>query len=285
MFSNYMFNGLYLNPAYAGSHDYWSANLLLRKQWVGFDGAPHSQFFTVDGPINHEKMGLAFILGNDEIGVTQKTRLYADYAYHATLGNGTLSFGLRGGVSYERAQFGELQVNDQSDPLYMNTATRSWLPNFGTGVYYYTSKFYLGLSVPHLLNYEENTNLSVASTMEGAPNQERHYFLNTGYVFHVNDWLDLKPNAMVRYAYQAPVQFDMNLNVLFKKVLWVGASYRFKESVTLLTSVELANRWRVGYAYDINVSKLASMNSGSHELMIAFAFNKEDLGIRSPRYF
>jgi type IX secretion system PorP/SprF family membrane protein len=152
MFSHYMFNGLFINPAYAGSKDFVSTTLIARKQWTGFEGAPSTQIASIHAPLNNRKMGLGAAISNDQIGITHQTDFYMSYAWHLPLENGKLSLGLNGGFSYFKSQLSDLSVWDPDDPIYQSNSLSNILPNFGAGAYYYSQHFYAGLSVPQLMS-------------------------------------------------------------------------------------------------------------------------------------
>lgn len=287
MISQYMFNGLYLNPAYCGTHDFTEVTGLYRQQWANFAGAPVSQILSADGAIKNKNMGLGGILTNDKIGVTTKTDLYGNYSYHIRTGEkGKLSFGVRGGFSYYRAMLTQLTVWDGNDQVFANNIKNKFLPNAGAGIYYYTKKFYAGVSSPNLINYDPNTFLTLGGMMQGAPNYIRHFYANTGYVFEVNENLHFKPNVLVKYVNNAPVQADFNLNVLINRMFWVGGSYRTGDGIVGLIEYQHDGNWRLGYAYDFAFTKMQNYSFGSHEVMFSYMFGKKEIAkIRSPRFF
>jgi type IX secretion system PorP/SprF family membrane protein len=286
MISQYMFNGLYLNPAYSGSHDYTEATGLYRNQWTGLAGAPVSQIISADGKIKNTKMGWGGILANDRIGVTYKTDLYGNYAYHLPMGKGKLSLGLRAGVSYYRALVTQLTVWDNGDQVFTNNIKSKYLPNAGGGLYYYTTKFFAGLSAPNLLNYDPNTFATLGNAVKGAPNYIRHAYLYSGYVIEASENLHFKPSVLVKYVKGAPVQADLNLNVLINRKFWVGGSYRTGDAIVGMVEYQHNGNWRIGYAYDFALTKLQKYNSGSHEIMFSYIFVKpEVMKIKSPRFF
>lgn len=286
MISQYMFNGLFLNPAYAGSHDYTEASALYRQQWATFKGAPVSQIASVDGRILSKNMGWGAILTNDRIGVTYKTDLYGNYAYHIkTSEKGKLSLGIRGGFSLYRALLSQLTVWDGNDQVFTNNISTKFLPNAGTGIYYYMPKFYAGLSCPNMLSYAPGTSVNLAAAFNDQPNLIRHYYFNTGYVYEVSDNLHIKPSVLVKYVKNAPVEADLNLNVLINRAFWVGASYRSGDGIVGLLEYQ-HNNWRLGYAYDFALTKMQKHSFGSHEIMFAYMFKpQETIKIKNPRFF
>lgn len=279
MYTQYMFNGLALNPAYAGSHDALSLTALGRIQWVGIEGAPDTQTFSAHSPIA-DRSSLGLFLIHDNIGVTNQYGVYGSYAYRIPMGSGSLSMGLQFGFNHYSMNLNQVTTKRPDQNFAMNDAG-GLLPNFGAGLYYSTERFYLGASVPHIL-----TNDFISSEVADAnARQFRHYFLTAGYVFDLGPSLKLKPNFLVKAVPGAPLAYDINANLLIKEVLWVGASYRVEDAVSFLVEMLLTPQLRLGYAYDYTTSELQNFNTGSHELMLNFRFAFDKSKIISPRYF
>jgi type IX secretion system PorP/SprF family membrane protein len=287
MISQYMFSGLFINPAYAGSHDFTEATALYRQQWTGMTGAPVSQIVSAEGHVKNTKIGWGGILTNDKIGVTYKTDLYGNYAYHLPAGKtGKLSMGVRAGFSYYRALLTQLTVWDENDQVFVNNVKSKVLPNAGAGLYYYTPNFFAGVAAPALLNYQPNTFVSMGTVIKESPNYVRHAYAYTGYVFEINEHLHLKPSALVKYVKNSPVQADLNLNLLINRAFWIGGSYRTGDGIVGIVEYQHDTRWRIGYAYDFSFTQLQKYSSGSHEIMFSYMFCKpETVKIRNPRFF
>jgi type IX secretion system PorP/SprF family membrane protein len=281
LFTQYMFNGLVINPAYAGSQDALSVTASARKQWVGMDGAPSTQTLTAHAPLKNEKVALGMTFINDNIAVTHQYGMNAIYAYRLNLKEGRrLSFGLQAGFTQFRSQYSQLATRTANDPSFVSDQVSGFLPNFGTGLYYSTNKFYFGLSVPHLLsNLLNDTTVAINSV------QRRHFILNSGYVFTLSHDLKLKPSILVKAIQGAPVQIDLNTNLLIREVLWVGVSYRSFSSLNFLTQVQITDQLRFGYSYDISVNKLSTLNRGSHEIILNYNFSFLKSKVVTPRYF
>ena len=276
LFTQYMFNGLAINPAYAGSHESMSVTALARKQWMGMEGAPATQTFSIHTPIPNEKVGLGLLLTHDNIGPAHQYSLKFAYAYRIPLGPGKISMGLQGGLVNYNTRFASLYLGPNvQDPSYAEDVNK-FLFDFGTGLYYYTDKFYLGASVPQLLSLETDDNFNLS----------RHYFLSSGYVFHINNSLKLKPNILLKAVQGAPVDVDLNTNLLINDVVWVGLSYRSFETLSALVELQLTDQLRFGYAYDFPAtSALGKFNSGSHEIMLNYRFTFYKSNVSTPRYF
>jgi type IX secretion system PorP/SprF family membrane protein len=277
MFTQYMFNGLALNPAYAGSHETVSITALARKQWTGLDGAPSTQTFSIHSPIVSQRMSLGLLVLHDNIGVTDQTGIYGSYAYRIPVNDrGKLAFGLQGGMSYYNAQFSKVSA---TDPTFANDV-REMSPTFGFGMYYHTDRFYVGVSVPQL------NESSFGTSNQDNKSIVRHYFASAGYVFDLSHSLKLKPNVLVKAVEGAPVEFDVNANLLIKEVVWVGVSWRSFDSVDALLQLQLAPQLQIGYAFDFaTTSELSQVNGGSHELMLNYRISVNRDRIVTPRYF
>ena len=279
MFTQYMFNGLAINPAYAGSQASLDLTALAREQWVGLEGAPSSQTFSAHTPLRNKKIALGFLLTRDKIGVSSQTGLYGVYAYRIKLKEGTLSAGLQLGFDSYRTSFSAVRVEDDQDQHFIRDDAQAFLPNVGTGVYYTTQRFYAGFSAPYLLN-----NLYPGAEQNRA-RQFRHWFASAGYVFDLNRELKLKPNVLVKAVQGAPVEVDINANLLIKETLWVGMSYRSFDALSWLVELQATPQFRLGYAYDMTVSPLKQTNSGSHELMLNYRLSFQKSKVITPRYF
>lgn len=284
MLSQYMFNGLFLNPAYAGSHPYFSSTLTFRKQWVNFDGAPQTAIAAVDGPIASEKMGIGLVIMNDQIGVTRQNDIYASYSYNIKVGKTSkLAFGLRAGVSQYKADLKSLQVWDTDDQVFSSNIASQLIPKFGFGMYLYDKKWYAGFSIPTLLAYQKDMTFNL--DVNRATFLNRHYYLTGGMVFEANEKIKLKPSVLFKYLPNAPFEADLNFSALFQDALWLGVSYRTGDALLGIIEYQTNNRFRVGYAYDLTLSRLRNYNSGSHEIMIGYDFGKDFIKVKTPRYF
>jgi type IX secretion system PorP/SprF family membrane protein len=279
MFTQYMFNGLALNPAYAGSHETISMTALARQQWTGLDGAPATQTFSVHSPLRKQRVSVGLLFLHDKIGVTDQTGVYASYAYRIPVSKkGRLAFGLQGGVSYYNARFSDVS---ETDPTFTNADVQYAHPSIGFGMYYNTDRFYAGVSVPQL-----NQSLLDRNNPDSDSRLVRHYLATFGYVFDLGQSLKLKPNLLFKIVEGAPVELDLNANVLIKDVVWVGLSWRSFDSLDGLLQMQITDQFQVGYSYDFKTtSDLSRVNSGSHELMLNYRFVFNKTRIITPRYF
>lgn len=298
MYSQYMFNGLAINPAYAGSRNVLSATGLFRRQWAGkkIEGAPITETFTIDAPLPKRKTGLGLNVVNDKIGVTNSLALDLVYAYRIKINRyKTLSLGLQAGIWQYRANFTDINLSRditlQQDEAFQNNINR-WDPNFGFGAYYYTKIFYAGLSIPHLINTkliskQDNANSAYGflSDSEKA-RQFRHAFFTMGYLMKFpKKYLKLKPSILVKYVYGAPIELDLNANLWFYEKYAVGLSVRTADAIAILLEAQANKQWRFGYSYDYSYTKLRKYNSGSHEIMVRYEFSYQKSKLLTPRYF
>ena len=279
MFTQYMFNGLVINPAYSGSQKGVSFTALARKQWAGMEGAPRTETFAVDGPVQGRNIALGMLLYHDQIGVTNQYGLYGCYAYKIKIGRGTLSSGLQIGFNSYRASFSNVLVKRADDPHFSSDDVSAFLPNVGAGLYYSNSQWYAGFSLPHLLNNE------LPGYVEGQARQYRHWFASAGYVFDLNEELKLKPNILLKAVYGAPLEVDLNANLLIRELIWVGASYRSFDAVSGLLELQASPKFRIGYAYDWTITALSRSQTGTHELMVNYRLWFDKNKMLTPRYF
>lgn len=282
MFTQYMFNGLALNPAYAGSHESLSATALFRDQWTGLNGAPTTQTFSLHSPIRNAKIALGLQVIHDKITVFNQTGVTGSYAYRIFTDKGTLSLGLQVGFTSYNADLTELRPQDPSDNVF-SVDVNKFMPNLGAGVYYYTDKFYVGLSVPQFIN---NSLDEQVIEEDSDARQERHYFLTSGYMFELSHNVKLKPNFLLKVVEGAPIELDLNANVLFSDVLWLGLSWRSMADIDAMMQLQVTDQLLLGYSYDFaNTTDLRRVNSGSHELMINYRFRYAKNKVITPRYF
>lgn len=290
-YSQYMFNGLVLNPAYTGTGERTSLMLLARKQWVGIDCSPLSGSASLHSALGKkDNNGIGGFFEYDNIGVHSRYSLYGTYAYRIPVSKtARLSLGLSAGATYMQSNWSEVTTVDSDDPLF--AANESGIaPNFGVGIYFNTPHFYAGASVPQMLE----SKLEDGQAVFDIAKQFRHYYGTVGVVIPVGKSLKIIPSGLVKIVPSyAPMQVDANLSLLVKDALWLGSSFRFAteqdfapESVNGIIAFQFRNGMRIGYAYDLTLSDLSAYTSGSHEVSLSFEFGKADAGrFRTPRYF
>lgn len=286
MYTQYMFNTLAINPAYAGSRNVLSATGLLRTQWVGIEGAPETQTLSFDAAMPNKRVGLGVQLFNDKIGVTRSTGANLSYAYRIPTERGTLALGLLGSITHYKADFSSVRLNSGSpaDQAFYYDINKV-MPNFGAGIYYNTDRFYVGVSTPHLLanRLVDGNNVSTSNNL--IAKQYLHLFIMTGYVVPLNEDFKLKPSVLFKGAKGSPMQLDLNCNLWIMDKFSIGGQYRTKDAVAALLEIQATDQIRVGYSYDYTTSNLTTYNSGSHEIMLRYEFGFEKNRIVAPRYF
>ena len=277
-YTQYMYNMNIINPAYAGSRENLSFGLLYRNQWSNIDGSPETGTFFGHAPVgNNIGVGLSAI--SDRIGPVKETNIYADISYTLKLGGEhRLAFGVKAGATFHDIGLANIDLIDAGDPFFQDISNTT--PNVGAGLFYYTEKYYVSLSVPNLLS---SVHLDADGFKIGSETQ--HYFISGGYVFDLSPDTELKPSFMVKSALDAPTSFDVNVNARFFKKFEVGVSYRVDDSYSYLVNFNLSPSVRIGYAYDAVTSDIKRFAPASHEVMLLFDLNFSKRVSRSPRYF
>jgi type IX secretion system PorP/SprF family membrane protein len=277
MYSQYMFNMMAVNPAYAGSRDVMNFTCMKRWQWVGIEGAPKTLTFTADMPVWRERVGLGISVVNDQIGITNNNSLYTSYSYRIHFGSGgTLALGLQAGFTHLRANYLSLTTTTGNDKVFIDNVN-SWMPNFGAGAYYSTDKFYAGVSAPHLIN-----NHLIGGTESF---QKQHFFAMAGYVIPASQTVAVKPSLLMKYVQGAPLEADINVNTWFHDRVAVGVSYRTGDAIVGLLEMQINPQLRFGYAYDMTLTRIREYGRGSHELMLRYELGFAKKKILTPRYF
>jgi type IX secretion system PorP/SprF family membrane protein len=281
-YTQYMYNMNILNPAYAGSQKTLSIGLLGRSQWVGIDGAPKTFTASINAPIKRN-IGLGFSVIADEIGPVKEQNVYADFSYTLqTSENSNLALGIKGGFTFLDAKLSQLDLGDNvPDDLFTNNDLNRTSPNFGVGAYYYTDRFYIGLSMPNMLKtlHFEKKGGVVARAIEDV-----HYFITSGVVFNASDNLKLKPSVMFKAVKGAPLSIDLSGNALINNRFELGLNWRLDDSVSGMFNILISPSTRIGYAYDYTLSNIGDFNSGSHEVFLLFTISNSRAGL-SPRFF
>ena len=281
-YTQYMYNMNIINPAYAGSFDGIAIGALYRSQWVGLDGAPKTGTVAIHAPVG-EKVGLGLSLINDEIGPVRETNAYADFSYTLQLGSGNtkLALGIKAGATFHSIGLIDLERIDLNDP-FLEENINEVTPNIGAGLYFYQpNKYYVSVSMPNML---KSVHLDAANGRE-IGSETQHLFTAAGYVFNLSDNVKLKPHGLVKFAFDAPLSFDLNANVFMYDIVEVGFGYRLDDSFSGMVNFMISPNLRIGYAYDSIQSELVYATNASHEIFINFDFSFTKKVSRSPRYF
>jgi type IX secretion system PorP/SprF family membrane protein len=280
-FTQYMYNTISVNPAYAGNRDAISVVGLHRSQWVGIEGAPQTQTLSIHSPLRNEKVGLGVSIINDNIGYENYTYAYADFSYTINVApTTTLSFGLKGGMSYYNLEE-ELMQDVPNDPFFDGDTFNRWTPNFGVGLYLSSQSWYLGLSAPKLINNDNNAKQG----SEYVALEQVHYYFTGGYVFDLNENLKLRPTALTKLTEGAPLSVDISGTLIFNEKVYLGANYRFDDAVGAFVDFQVLPSFRMGYGYEYSISDLQPYTSGSHEILLIYELRLGNTKYKSPRFF
>lgn len=282
-FTQYMYNTISVNPAYAGSREALSIVGLHRSQWVGFKGGPITQTLSVHSPLRNDRIGLGLSFIEDDLGPQNFSYLYADFSYAIPTGkDGKLAFGIKGGFT----QFSfdtdfRLDGSNIDDPLIYGTEDR-WSPNIGAGMYWSTNRIYLGLSAPRILNTDTNNKNDFEAL------ERISYYFTGGVVVDLSKTIKLKPAFLIKATNGAPLSYDLTANFLFNEKFWLGGSYRINNETAAIGGIvdfQVSRQLRVGYAYEKPISDIASYTTGTHEILLMYEFKFLSSKLKSPRYF
>ncbi|MCP1997410.1 type IX secretion system membrane protein PorP/SprF [Flavobacterium sp. HSC-61S13] len=280
-YTQYMYNTININPAYAGSRGVMSIFGLYRTQWVGLDGAPKTAAFSVNTPINNSKLGLGVSFVNEAIGAMDENTISADLSYTIDLGERyKLAFGIKGSANLLNVDYTKLNKYNPNDPMLANNIENQFTPNVGAGVYLHSEKTYLGLSVPNFLETERYDD-NIVSTAK----QKMHFYLMGGHVFDLSPSLKFKPAFLVKAVSGAPLQADITANFMFIDKFVIGGAYRWDAAFSGLVGFQVTDGLFIGYSYDAETTKLANYNSGSHEIFLRFELFNRFNRITTPRFF
>ncbi len=284
MYTQYFFNTQTINPAYAGSWRSLGFMALARHQWVGWDGAPTTYTFSMQSPLRNDRVALGLNVISDNLGKEKKFGVWGDYAYKAKLSETTdLRLGLKAGFTNYTNNLAELVLLPGiNDPLFQGDLENKFVPNFGVGFFVHNPRYYIGFSVPKILHQEiiedNPNNFSLQSDI-------RHYFMEGGAVFNLNNNLKFKPTFMTKATFGAPLQLDLSANFLISEKIWLGAMFRSNDAVGVIAQWIFDNSLRIGYAFDYSTTKMQRYHDGTHEIMVSYELKSLTQLIVSPRYF
>ncbi|CAC9975383.1 PorP/SprF family type IX secretion system membrane protein [Flavobacterium panici] len=281
-YTQYMYNAINVNPAYAGSRGVLSIFGLYRTQWVGLEGAPQTASFSANSPINNSNLGVGLSLVNDKIGPTNETTISADLSYTLqTSPDFKLSFGIKGSANLFNLDISKLNPETQGDPQFQDLDNK-FSPNVGAGIYWHSDKAYIGLSVPNFIEtkkFDDNDYAIYKSKI--------NYYLMGGYVFDLDklQYIKFKPATLVKMVEGAPLQVDVSANFMFFEKFVAGLSYRWSASVSGIVGFQITDGLYLGYGYDRETTKLNNYNTGSHEIYLRYEFFKNTSKMVTPRFF
>jgi len=291
-FSQYFFNPLYINPAYAGSRGIFSGTMVYRTQWVGMEGAPVTEAMGMHGMIPGSNVGLGLQLYSDQTGPLTNTEISAIFAYHLHLGESTrLSFGIEGCMDNVNISYNKIAIEDAADPSFANNVSSSWAPDANVGVYLYKDKFFAGFSVKHIMQPDFGLQ---SDNMAGDNDFFRTYYLTAGFVAPLSDNVGIRPSVLAKYVQGAPADIDLDASLIFHDRLFIGAGLRTDKRIdingmdnALILSIEydVANRIRLGYSYDFYLSKSVDYMGATNEIMLGWDVFSNKTKMTSPKYF
>lgn len=277
LFSQYMRNGLALNPAYAGSSEAFATSIVYRQQWTGLEGAPKTEVFSAHAPFKSDRTALGLLAYNDAYGITNNTGVFLNYAFRIHLKKGILSLGLKGGVYMQSENLNSVITDQVNDPVFAEGTEKVTVPNFGAGVFYYGEKFYAGFSIPGFLSarggeiYHDFTNYN--------------FMLTSGALFTLSRNFKFSPSFLFNYSLPTNIQLDLTGSVLFRDFLWIGGSWRMQDnSVVALLQFQISPQIGIGYSFDYSFGELNKFNNGSHEVMLVWELRYK-VKASNPRYF
>lgn len=280
-YTQYMYNPMVVNSAYAGSTETLEAVLIHRSQWVGIEGAPSTQAFSIHSPLQNERIGLGFSAVNDNLGPSNEIYLDGNFSYSLPLGYATkLALGVKAGARVMNIDWTKGRYYDGTDVLLNTNINNKITPSVGAGAFLYADKWYVGASVPNFIRgqYYDDVQQSV--------NIERvHYYLMAGYVFDISDALKFKPAFVTRAVNGAPMSLDVSANFLIQEKFTLGAGYRLDDSISALFGFQISRDLFLGYSFDYTTTDLNKYNDGSHEILLRFQLSKKSNQIKSPRFY
>ncbi|WP_425234477.1 PorP/SprF family type IX secretion system membrane protein [Ulvibacterium sp.] len=275
-FTQYMYNTISVNPAYAGSRETINLTVLHRNQWAGLEGNPRTSTFSIHSPLRNDRVGLGFSYINDKLGFESTNYLYGDFSYTVPVSDEVkMSFGLKAGLTNYNLN------NPDPNDNFFNPNFNSWNPNFGAGFYIGSNRWYAGVSSPRILNTDLNEG-------EFQALERNSYYAIGGLVFDLSEKTKFKPTMITKFTNGAPATYDLTANFLFNEKFWLGASYRFNDASNFgaIMDYQITKDIRVGYAYDLPTSSIRPYTGGTHEIILIYEVIKQTKGpAKSPRYF
>lgn len=283
VFTQYYFNELVINPAYAGSHVQLSMSSTYRNQWVNFPGAPRTVSLSGHSSFFGSRMGLGLLINRDEIGSYKNNNIYGMYSYNIKFAKATLAAGLQAGVNLLGADFDKLDLDDPTDPAF-NVLIREFKPNFGAGLYYNRKNFFIGFSIPFILNN------AVASSFQGILSEikeRRYYYIRSGYIHSINKDVRVNPSILLRSQEGQALSLDVNTAFIFYDALSVGVSVRSNDSFITFIDLKLSEKFHFAYSYDWTHSTLATFSNGTHEFMLNYRqrINVIHKDLQCPKFY
>ena len=285
-FTQYMYNTININPAYAGSRESMNIFALHRTQWVGLDGAPVTNTASINTPINGSNVGLGVSIVNDKIGPSDENNIAVDFSYTIhTSDTYKLSFGLKATANLLNIDFTRLNKDDMNDYNFDTNIDNKFSPNIGIGFYLHSDNTYIGISAPNLLETKHFDRYAGTGSNSHIASEKIHYYLIAGHVFDLSSEVKFKPSILTKVVQGAPLQLDISGNFLINEKFVAGLAYRWSAAISATVGFQATDSWFIGYGYDLETTKLANYNSGSHEIFLRYELFKKYDKIISPRFF
>lgn len=284
-YTQYMYNTIVVNPAYAGSRQTMSVFALHRTQWVGMEGAPVTNSVSINTPFNESKLGMGLSFVNDQIGPSDENNIAVDFSYTIPASEKyKMSFGLKASANLLNVDFTKLDQYP-GGAIFEDNIDNKFSPNIGVGFYLHSDNSYIGISAPNLIETEHFDKSATSTATSHIATEKINYYLIAGYVFDLNPNLKLKPSLITKYVQGAPLQVDVSANFMMNEKFVAGLAYRWSAAMSAMVGFHATDSWFIGYSYDFETTELAHYNSGSHEIFLRFElFNSYDK-IISPRFF
>ena len=289
-FSNYKYNRLFYNPAYAGSSRFMEAVFAYRNQWVDIDGSPETALVSIQAPVNYSNFGLGAVVYNNRFGIQKDNAIFLNYAYHFKVSyNGVLSMGLQAGFINKQIKWTELTTFDPNfpspnDPAFPDQNVSTWVPNFGIGFFYYTREYYISFSAPRLLSNSQPDSEDISNNMN-FETKSIHFYLGAGLNLPLNNEIDFSPSVLFVSSWSAQSNVNLNLDFIHRNGFSVGAGYRSDDSWAALLGYQLNQKLRFSYSYEKSFGKYRSKGFTNHEIILNYNLSLRKSQITSPRYF
>ncbi|MCH8329786.1 MAG: type IX secretion system membrane protein PorP/SprF [Bacteroidetes bacterium] len=271
--SQYMFNQLIINPAFAGNANHLKVSLSYRTQYTDIEGAPQTQIITVDAPVEAKSMAFGLKIVNDEIGVTQTSSVSGIYSYLLGVGSGKLGIAIEGGLISSTISFDDLIILDPDDQALIMGTESVIYPDASFGLFFNTEKLYAGFSIQHLISskiqYTDYNRDQIAKL-------NKHFNFTIGKWMKISKSLALQPSLLFKMVAGVPLQFDINSRLIYKNAISIGASYRTGDAFVALIEYTLFRNIRIGYSFDYSVSQFAKYTGNSHEFLVSYRHNLPD---------
>lgn len=283
-FTQYMYNTIVVNPAYAGSRQSMNIFALHRTQWVGLEGAPVTNSFSINTPISNSNVGIGLSVVNDKIGPSVENNIAADFSYSvATSENYKMSFGLKASANLLNIDFTKLDY--AGGPIFEENVDNKFSPNIGVGFYLHSDVSYIGISAPNLIETVHFDKGATSSSSSHVAAEKINYYLIAGHVFELSPFVKLKPALLTKFVQGSPLQVDVSANFLMNEKFAAGLAYRWSAAMSAMVGFQASDSWFIGYSYDFDTTALANYNSGSHEIFLRYELFQSYDKIISPRFF